>query len=224
VWVDASLSMLFKTIKDTNTKDFPNTTLVALAADFEDPERLKTVYSESFVSLPAFDQPKVFFILGFTLSNLKEEEFFLSYADVCSIDDLFIFPMQFIPEEPPNKNDDLEKFKTNLINAYDFQDGHKLSQSWVDLSENFYDLENIDPKVEEFRFHNSTGSLCVKFKAKIRRKDRTKKTITTAFSNRHQRNNYIDFLKSFGFETLHETNQINGVSMLVVKYVGKNKD
>ena len=217
-WVDASMYMLLKTIRGVNRYFIGGVNGVALAADFEHPARLRKVYEDSFPTLPEFKERKAFFVLGFTLSNLHEEQFFSSYKKVCEPGDLFIFPMQFIPEGDSKVRD---KFKKTLLESYDFEEGRKLSQAWVALLQEYSLVNYEDPTIEDYRFNGSFRSLCVEFRAVLKDRQAIERTVVTARSIRHYRTEYLAYLYNLGFKVLCESSNHDGVVTLLIEYVGK---
>jgi uncharacterized SAM-dependent methyltransferase len=221
VWVDASLQMLHKTIKQVPRDLTANKIqLAAIATDFENPGNLAKVLAGSFPTLPQFEEKKAFFILGFTLSNLNESEFFNSYHKMCSKGDVFIFPMQFIPENAKNSDAVRKAFASEVLACYNFDGGHKLAKSWADLIEDYKDPEYFDPKISKI-FLGEHESLAVQFRAQLKGHDGAKREITTATSSRHYRSDFVNFLAGLGYELTCETKAREGVSTLVFTFNGE---
>ena len=232
-WVDASYPMLHRTIKKISRNLLQNVDAVALLTDFEKPGNIRKTYdnyvrkvhSVSSRRIPNFkDAKKVFFILGYTLSNLDEESFFSEYAKVCSPGDLFIFPMQFIPKVCKDKPDELVQFRSQLLGNYNFPEGRDLSHAGLALLQEYEPTASfIDPIVGDFIFDGDKKSQCVRFFVELKHKDsEDTKTVVTARSIRHYEEDYMTFLKSNGFEKLDESQECNGVKTLAVQYIGRH--
>lgn len=222
VWVDASLPMIRKTVQDANPSKYKNVNCLALPVDFEVPTKLRNQYNFSFPMFKNFENKKVFFILGFTLSNLYEENFFSEYSNICQKGDLFVFPMQFIPNDIDKNEDDLNIFKRELINSYNFEEGHMLAKSWSSLLDDDYEIEipTPEPTIEHVQFCNNKKSICVIFNAIIKDKFGSIKSITTSRSIRHYKSDYESFLNSYGYKIVFETDPRDGVTTLLVEYTG----
>lgn len=223
VWVDASFEMLRRTIKEkVNSQDsFPNVRFAAMRADFEYPSKLRKLYMDNFLSFPEFSKKKVFFILGFTLSNLNESRFFVEYSTHCQQGDLFVFPMQFIPDAAKKDSDALEKFKSNLLSSYQFDEGTELAQAGFGFLQSYSLKRFLGAEVSSFAFYNTSSSLTIKFSADLESNhDNLVTRVITAQSSRHYKSDYLDFLKKFGFELIDCSPEYDGAQTLLVEYVG----
>ena len=218
-WVDASSSMLWKTIKNIDTESYKNVSFTAIAADFEHPQRVIRLFNDSLSAPSAFEERKAFFILGFTLSNLDERRFFTTYKEICTKGDLFVFPMQFIPKDAVQGTDELHTFKESLLKTYDFDEGNKLAQAWFTLLEGYEKPKFIEPKIEPMMFINGK-SLCVEFEAILNGPSYINQRIITARSSRHYKQDYFDFLNSEGYEVKDEVEVPGGVTTLLVEFIG----
>lgn len=224
-WVDASLYMLTSTIRKISTTDIGRALPAALQVDFENPTRLKTVYEDAFPYHSKFASKKVFFILGFTLSNLDEEKFFKVYSRICTKGDLFVFPMHFIPPEATDPAV-LETFMAKLKESYVFDEGKQLSQAGLAILRHYaFDREGHAETLMQ-QFDGNNRSVQVEFtvflKPKSSKKGNTAESqeVRTAKSSRHFRTDYEVFLRKNGFTIAHETSERNGVTTLLVEFIG----
>lgn len=235
-WIDASYPMLHRTIKDVTPALLKDVNGVALLTDFEKPGNvaktyesfLRTIYSASPRQPPRGfkETSKVFFILGYTLSNLVEESFFEEYKKVCSHGDLFVFPMQFIPDACRNNPDELLKFKTKLLKSYNFEEGRELAHAGLSLLQKYEPTKtSVPPNVGELIFDNDKHSLCVRFFVELKHQEdeENTKTVATARSVRHYEKDYIKFLSANGFELFDATEEDAGVKTLAIEYVGNGR-
>lgn len=228
-WVDASQQMLFRTLHTLfapKSEPLPDVRKIALAQDFESPEGMKALYSASFPNLPRYQGRKVFFILGYTLSNLSEESFFSTYSDHCDVGDVIVFPIQFIPDECMNDPAKLNAFMTSVLKLYNFPEGSKLAAAGLSSAENFRLVgATPDPTIERSMWRGEPDSLRLHFQANMEDIRVSGKagcfTLTTAESFRHYEQPYLQYLKSQGFEPCVASEMRHGVKTLAVKFVGK---
>lgn len=234
IWIDASYPMLHQTIKDV---DRANTgiSLFAIVADFETPKKVEDIYRNSFSQLlPEFKHTsKAFFVLGYTLSNLDEENFFSAYANVCREGDLFVFPMHFIPAACKDDKNNLDKFEHGLLRFYNFPEGQKFSEAGLNMLQLYKPTgAHKEPDFDPIFFNGHTHSRCLKFTVELRniKAIDVTKSVVTAQSVRHYKDDYIEFLKKYGFIKIHESTgrvidskhpEWGVVQTLVVKYIGK---
>ncbi|MBO3706114.1 MAG: L-histidine N(alpha)-methyltransferase [Candidatus Accumulibacter sp.] len=219
IWIDASFEMLRRTIKESRRSEFQDVSFAAMKADFEHPQKLRRLYKEHFQGLPRFEEKKAFFILGFTLSNLNETRFFAEYSAQCSIGDLFIFPMQFIPE---GNEETLTTFENNLLQSYEFDEGTALSRAGLAFLQRYEIGRFHNAKIDLFAFHKSARSRGVKFAVDLVHKgDATVTKVITAQSNRHYEADYLQFLADYGFKVIDRSREHDGVQTLLVEYVGE---
>lgn len=228
VLVDASLYMLANTLKDIETERGASVNVVALATDFEHPKRMMCQLRTGLTAFPkkySNNGRNVFFILGFTLSNLDESDFFDAYAEACELGDLLIFPMQFIPESEVSDGDTeaLDQFDKNLSTHYNFSDGMKLARSSLRLLQEFETVPgDIPPSVEQEQFHGKNRSRRIEFKARVVDGQGYERTVITAKSSRHYRSDYLELLKEKGFNLIKEAvggDKEDGVVTLLVERV-----
>lgn len=226
VLVDASLYMLANTLKDIETTGERNVNVVALATDFEHPKRMMSQLRTGLAAFPkkySNDGRNAFFILGFTLSNLDEDDFFEAYAGACEPGDLLIFPMQFIPgpEGPDGEAEVLGRFERDLRAHYNFSDGMKLARSALRLLQEFEPVPgDVPPGVEPEQFQGKNRSRRIEFKARVVDGDGHERTVITAKSSRHYRSDYLEFLTAKGFRLLDEAvggEKQDGVVTLLVE-------
>lgn len=223
VWVDASFEMLRRTIKEKESArdSFSNVRFAALKADFEHPGKLRKLYGDNFLSLPNFSGGKVFFILGFTLSNLNESRFFAEYSAHCQQGDLFVFPMQFIPDAAKKDSTALESFKNSLLNSYEFGEGTQLAKAGLGFLQSYELSRFLGAEVSSFTFHNTFSSLVIKFSADLKSKHENIVTrVVTAQSSRHYKSDYLEFLQKFGFKLIDCSPEYDGAQTLLVEFVG----
>lgn len=223
VWVDASFEMLRRTIKEKESARglFPGVYFAAMKADFEHPAKLKKLYAENFLSLPNFSKKKAFFILGFTLSNLNESRFFEEYSAHCQPGDLFVFPMQFIPDAARNDASALEAFKQTLRSSYEFPEGTELAKAGLGFLQSYELSKFLGAKVDTFPFGGIFSSLVIRFSADLKSKHENLVTrVVTAQSSRHYKGDYLEFLKRLGFELIDCSPEYDGAQTLLLMYIG----
>lgn len=224
VWIDASFEMLRRTIKEKeSTRDsFPNVHFAAMKADFEHPAKLRKLYADNFLSLPDFSKKKAFFILGFTLSNLNESRFFAEYSAHCQPGDLFVFPMQFIPDAAKNDPNALEEFKGTLLNSYEFDEGTQLAKAGLGFLQSYELSKFLGAEVSSFPFDGTSSSLVIRFSADLKSKHENLVTrVVTAQSSRHYKSDYLEFLKKLGFKLIDCSPEYDGAQTLLVEYIGR---
>lgn len=224
-WVDASWAMIHRTIIEFNRRPSRIKHCGALLVDFEQPGKLRSIYEQYFRSpFPKFEEPKAFFILGFTLSNLDEARFFVEYAKYCSKGDVFVFPMQFIPEENRGNTEKLKTFREGLLKNYDFPEGRELSTAGLVHLQRYKFKDFGDAVVKEIAFDGKFESLSVEFSVELEDKEHKQSaTVVTARSSRHYEKNFCDFLTTKKFEVLDRAHVSGGVTTMLVRYVGPDK-
>lgn len=228
VWVDASTPMLHQTFKQFDLNIAPQVQKLALVTDFEVPDLIEDVYTKSFASYVDYSLgKKVFFMLGFTLSNLNEELFFSRYANHMHEGDLLVFSIQFIPEKCRNDTNEFARFKDRVLSNYDFPDGSKLAKAGFRISEEYELSSNCQtkPKYDTYRFFDDADSLRISFKVIVKESEKSscrEITVTTAESFRHYKTTYETFLQNMGFAIVEWVKVDDDVFSYVVEYVGKN--
>ncbi len=224
-WVDASYPMLYRTLRGLDPAAGADIHKIALLADFEDPVRVQRTFDASFGSLHKYAGRKIFFILGFTLSNLREERFLAAYSKHCEEGDVLVFPMQFIPEACRKDAQTMEKFKMDLIELYNFKDGQKLARAGLSISEYFAPdektVEPLEPQVRRWMFFDKAESLRLYFQADLVEAGGGVGTVrvTTAESFRHFEDHYLSFLEANGFRKLCESRVRRGVQTIAIERI-----
>lgn len=228
-WVDASYPMLHRTLRGLDPAIGADILKVALLANFENPLRIARTFDTSFGSMRDYSGRKIFFVLGFTLSNLREENFFAAYSKHCEEGDVLVFPMQFIPDKCRGDNRAineraLTEFKEELLKLYNFKDGWKLARAGLSISEDFEPTENaLEPEVQRCMFFGKPDSLRLYFQAELvgAEKNVGATRITTAESFRHFEDDYFLFLEANGFRKICESKIRRNVRTIAVMRVKK---
>lgn len=224
IWVDASFEMLRRTIKEKLSAhdSFSHVNFAVLKVDFEHPSIMRKLYVDNFSSLPSYSGKKAFFILGFTLSNLNESRFFSEYSAHCQQGDLFVFPMQFIPEAAKKDSSVLKSFKNRLRSSYEFDEGTQLAQAGLGFLQNYKLSRFVGADVSSFTFNEKFSSLSIKFSADLKSNDANVTTrVVTAQSSRHYKSDYLEFLNSLGFKLIDCSPEYeDGAQTLLVEFVG----
>jgi Histidine-specific methyltransferase, SAM-dependent len=217
--VDASPYMLMRTIKNIDPSRYKGIGIAGMQLDFSRPARMRAMCAKVYKDARLFSEKKAFFVLGFTLSNLAEDDFFRSYAQVCSRDDLFIFPLQLIPEDYGVK--ERAAFMESLRHSYTFPEGMKLSRAGLSVLQNYTFKNPVHVGPTNFDFNNTNRSIMVQFRFELEDTDGASKQFTTARSTRHYRADYETFLASHNFEVLDRVPLDNNVETWLVRFMGK---
>lgn len=224
-WVEAAHPMLARTLAELSAKDYFDVYKLALETDFEDPSRIKELYEQFrkiMPSLPHYSTKKIFFILGYTLSNLREEHFFDQFAKSCQPGDLFVFPIQFIPEECREDKDKYASFQKSVVDNYDFEEGRMLASAGLSQTLKFKPVldQQLRPEACDCLLNNKSGSFRIIFRAQIKSTESfgSNFSVVTAETYRHYENDYKDFLASKGFSVVDQSQVHQGVRTLVVEY------
>lgn len=196
VWVDVSLYMLANTVK----KVMPNITLPnikprAIATDFEYPERLDSIMEELKIDHTGI---RATFILGSTLSNIDENDFFREFCKTCSDDDLLIISMEHV-------RDDVD-FNDLLMKRYGSEVSKSLARAAFTINPEILigSFDSTEVSVKNYFFNNQFNSYEVLFRTKVTLKSAgiKDKWVTTARATRHPRDVFRKYIESFGFELI----------------------
>ncbi len=217
--VDASPYMLIRTIKNIDPSRYRGISIAGMQLDFSRPSRMRAMCTKVYNDAGLFSEKKAFFVLGFTLSNLAEDDFFRSYAQVCSRGDLFIFPLQLIPED--YGVNERAAFMESLRHSYTFPEGMKLSRAGLSVLQNYKFNRPVHSGPTNFDFNKTNRSIMVQFRFELEDTDGATKQFTTARSTRHYRADYEKFLASHNFEVLERAPLENNVETWLVRFNGK---
>jgi len=224
-WVDASLAMIFRTLKRLPRTEFPSVRRAAIATDFEQPENIQTLYDGVGRHWPAYTSKKVYFILGFTISTLPEEAFFNNYSVHCNQGDVLVFSIQFIPQNCLKSPKNMEAFKATVLKNYDFPEGYKLAAAGLATSDLFLAKAAAKPHIGPYSLQGGGehSSLRLCFNAELVSVSHSQTTfeVTTAETFRHFEAPYRELLQRYGFVVRAETNGDENVKTLAVEFVGR---
>ena len=226
ICVDTSFPMLDYTYRIVKEKKYQRIKYHSLITDFENPAGMKRCYTNRYFDLPSFDSKKAFFILGFTLSNINEVAFFKKYMEVCQKGDIFIFPMQFIPEE--HKKQNLSEFKNQLRRNYDFEDGQRLAKEGLAYLKECEIIGYPKVKVNEIMLDDRSYSrnptelsLSIDYYVKIKGQYGETRDLIISSSKRHYENVYKTMLEKLGYKIICSTKEFNNnVKTLFVEFEG----
>jgi uncharacterized SAM-dependent methyltransferase len=221
VWVEASYPMLNRTTQKISVPKYPDINLMGLIADFESPKKVFALYERTWPWLPKTNLPKVFFLLGFTLSNLDAFQTLQLIQRTSNTGDKLVFPMQFIPHDlyPVRSSDEIKAsaFCVDLVSQYRHEHGVQLANSFFLLSREYKSL-GLE-SVEIRRGEDEIGcfvrvEFCVKAQTIDAVEDETR--VITASSTRYFETDFFAFTKKIGFKTERIVNAPDSVKTILL--------
>lgn len=147
-WVDSSLSMLkanYQGFRKLHRKNVPGH---LIQATFSSVNKIRNeIQGFEGKNIKESNNVRVFFILGYTLSNLNEIGFFKKLKDISDTGDIFVFPMQLLP----NSLEERFEFRDKLKSAYNFPKANDLYKAAFNMSERYEFVKFFDAVPDTYK-------------------------------------------------------------------------
>ncbi len=195
ILVDTSMHMLAYTAKEISCLQGKLPVITSIMTDFQNMDRMiKIVQDRLLEQVYAIKKRSIYFMLGATLSNINENEFFASLNQVFKSGDLFVATLEFIE----NHDKDGMQMKKKLLNTYNNPFTKKLAKNALSgieyLNWNIpYDTITCTshPFKDPYNYFEDSLEVCLSLDQ-----------LQIFRATRHRRDVYIKFVEKFGFKEI----------------------